>query len=112
VREPIPSARIAAPALVVAAARARRGVGIVFSAGVHVVRAAVIVGGFATMMWFAAASSTRSHVVEPDRVQKILDANTRQLPLGYNIHRVHLLDLMSHAENISHHRDGASLASE
>ncbi|HEV7556309.1 MAG TPA: hypothetical protein VGO00_12665 [Kofleriaceae bacterium] len=105
-REQIPTARIAGPALERAAAEAKRGLRIATVIGAHLARAALIVLGFGFAGWFATKNSPSTH--RPDeRVQHIIDT-ARNLQWHYDAHRAHLWDLMSRVEDIPHGDRGSA----
>jgi hypothetical protein len=103
-REQIPTARIAAPALERAAAEAKRSLRIAGIVGTHLARAALIVIGFGFAGWFATRTSASPHKASFDiqRFQRVVDDTVRNLQWHYDAHRSHLWEMMSLVEDIPH----------
>lgn len=70
--------------------------------GIHLARVAIVVLGFGVMVWFAAESSQTTRTrLELDRAQHLRQPDAKQIkPFGYDIHRIHLHELMRLAEDI------------
>jgi len=71
--------------------------------GAHLTRAGLIVLGFGSMLWFAAESSRTARArLEVDRAQRVLQLDAKRMaPMAYDIHRIHLHELLKHVEDVA-----------